>query len=82
VPAIDSLLAGYWQENQELLVDADARSAARLVIDRSDPRRWQVRQILGDPEANHDWSLRFELDLDASREANRLVLGLHGLDNG
>jgi superfamily II RNA helicase len=82
VPAIDSLLAGYWQENQELLVDADARSAARLVIDRSDPRRWQVRQILGDPEANHDWSLRFELDLDASREANRLVLALHGLDNG
>jgi uncharacterized protein DUF3516/helicase-like protein len=79
--AIQNVFAPYWEEHQELLVDANARSAARLLIDRTDPRRWTVRQILGDPEENHDWALRLEVDVEACRAANRLVLSFQGLSN-
>jgi hypothetical protein len=81
-PRAESLLAPYWAEYGELLVDADARSATRLLIERAEPERWRVRQILSDPEANHDHALVFELDLAASRQAGRLVLVLRELEDG
>lgn len=80
-PKVETLLAPYWEEHQQLLVDADARSAARLGIDRSNPSSWELRQILSDPEENHDWSLCLRVDIDACRQANRPVLSLLALDN-
>jgi len=37
-------------------------------------RRWEVRQVIDDPEGNHDWSILAEVDLNASDEAGDLVL--------
>ncbi len=79
--AAERLLAPYWEEHAGLLVDADARSAARLLIDRTSNESWQVRQILSDPDGNHDWALVLRVDLAACRRENRLVIQLCALEN-
>jgi superfamily II RNA helicase len=78
----EAAFSAYWAEHADVLLDADARSSARFVVDRSDPERWGVRQILGDPEGHHDWALLFRVDLPASRQSGRLVIQFEGLQNG
>jgi superfamily II RNA helicase len=88
-------LAPYWEEHDQILVDADARGPHLLVVEHfgdgiggesafgdgagrekagGDSRRWRVRQILHDPEGDHDWSITAEVDLDASDEAGFAVV--------
>ena len=45
-----------------------------LLITELAGRRWEVRQVLCDPEGNRDWSILAEVDLDASDAAGDLVL--------
>ena len=33
-----------------------------------------MRQIIDDPDENHDWQIRAEVDLDASDESGELAL--------
>jgi hypothetical protein len=35
---------------------------------------WRVRQIIADPESNHDWSIGAEVDLAASDETGEAVI--------
>lgn len=69
----DDALGLYWDEHEEIRTDADARGPSLLVIEENG-RTWNVRQILSDPEGNHDWSITATVDLDASDEAGELVL--------
>jgi superfamily II RNA helicase len=80
-PALESLVAPYWAEHTQLLVDAAARSTARCQLDESAGDQWPVRQVLSDPEEHYDWALRLRVDLDASRAEGRLVMELLALDN-
>jgi hypothetical protein len=41
-------------------------------------RRWQVRQIIDDPDGNHDWSITATIDLDACDEAGELLVHVTG----
>lgn len=78
----DDALAAYWDEHQELLLDADARGPALLQVERTG-RVWPVRQTLHDPEGHHDWVLEAEVHLDASDavgEAVVLATALRRLD--
>lgn len=70
----DDALGEYWDEHDQIVLDADARSPQRLLIDKANPRHWVVRQIISDPEGNHDWQIHATVDLDASDEAEALVL--------
>jgi superfamily II RNA helicase len=78
--ALETLLAPYWAAHETLLVDADARSAARCQIEQGSMDEWQVRQVLSDPEEHYDWSLRFRVDLAESRAEGRLVMTLIALE--
>lgn len=73
----DEALGEYWDEHEVLPTDADARGPALLVVTESG-RIWDLRQIIDDPEGNHDWSITARVDLDACDEAGELVL--HTLD--
>jgi superfamily II RNA helicase len=73
--------AAYWQEYDAMLTDADARSLKRLVFDDSAEGQWTVRQILSDPDENHDWSLVLCVDLEESREQNRAVIQLESVSS-
>ena len=37
-------------------------------------RTWTVRQIINDPEGNHDWAIVATVDLDASDAAGEPVI--------
>ncbi|MCP2322355.1 superfamily II RNA helicase [Hamadaea flava] len=68
-------LDAYFEENDEIGVDGDARSAALLLI-TEEKDRWQCRQILDDPDGHHDWAITAEVDLAASDEAGTAVVAV------
>lgn len=72
-------LDDYYREHDSIGTGADARSAARLLIEE-EPDRWKVRQILDDPEGNHDWGIDAEVDLAASAEQGVAVVRVLGVN--
>ena len=60
-------LAAYAAEHEraEIGTGADARGGAWFHVEER-PHHWVVRQVIDDPEGNHDWALTAEIDLVAS----------------
>nr|WP_300143637.1 DEAD/DEAH box helicase [Propionicimonas sp.] len=73
----DDALGEYWDEHDRIGTDADARGPAFLMVTEHG-RVWDVRQLIADPEGNHDWSITARVDLDECDDAGELVL--HTLD--
>ncbi len=63
----------YFDEHDELPAGPEARGPAYLEI-KEEPGVWHARQIIADPEGNHDWSMTFDVDLAASDETGTAVL--------
>ena len=59
-------LAPYWEEHDEVLLDADARSSAYLDVERR-ADDWVVTQILRDPLDTKEWRIVGRVDLAALR---------------
>jgi len=72
--AWEDALGAYWDEHDEMLLDADARGPALLVLDRTAARRWLVHQIIHDPAGNHDWSIEAAVDLDLCDDIGELIV--------
>ncbi|WP_082500726.1 DEAD/DEAH box helicase [Agreia sp. Leaf244] len=70
----------YFDEHDELLTGADARSAAMLIIDER-PGEWSVRQIFDDPEGDHDYGISAVVDLAESNEQGVAVVRITAVDN-
>jgi superfamily II RNA helicase len=73
----DEALESYYDEHDSIGTDAAARSAAMIVVDESPAAEegvWRVRQILADPEGDHDWGIAAEVLLGASAEEGVAVL--------
>jgi hypothetical protein len=66
----------YFAEHEEVQTGADARGPALLIVDKSESGLWKVRQILDDPDGNHDWGFDVEVDLEASDEEGTAVIRL------
>ena len=70
------VLDAFYDEHEEILIDADARSATYLDIDESRERAehiWHVRQIVLDSDADLDFRIEADLDLDASQEEGEAI---------
>ena len=66
-------LEPYFDEHDSIGIDADARSPKMLLVtEHAD--RWELRQILDDPAAHHDWGISAVVDLTASDEAGHPVI--------
>lgn len=81
--AWDEALGAYWDEHDDMGIDADARGPKMLRIEKfggkgDEPRTWRVAQIIDDPDRNHDWQLQASINLDACDEAGELVLHVLG----
>lgn len=66
----------YYDAHEDVLIDADARSMAFLAIDESDEETehlWHVQQTFSDPEGDHDFAIRADVDLDATQEGDGVV---------
>ncbi|HYH27017.1 MAG TPA: DUF3516 domain-containing protein, partial [Blastococcus sp.] len=70
------VVQAYFAEHAEVGTGADARGPALLIWDRDQPRLWRVRQIIDDPDGNHDWGFDVEVDLEASDEEGAAVIRL------
>lgn len=75
-PRLKAALETYFAEYDAIMMDGDARSAARASIERVSPSLWRLRQVLSDPEDHLEWSARFDVDVTKSRELNRPILKL------
>jgi superfamily II RNA helicase len=80
--AWEEQLGAYWDEYEEMGSGPAARSPELLMIDRSAGRTWTVRQIIDDPEANHDWAIVATVDLDASDAAGEPVIRTESFSAG
>src|SRR4051812_9488417 len=58
-------LERYFAEHGGIQTGAAARGPGLLLV-TEEPGRWRVRQILDDPEGDHDWGISAEIDLTAS----------------
>lgn len=64
-------LARYWEEHDEILIDADARSSQWHTFD---PSSGEVIQTLCDPAGFYEWKLSARVDFEASDQQERVVL--------
>src|SRR4051794_18068089 len=77
-PAWEEALGAYWDEHESMGAGPQARSPELLMIDRQPSgetsRAWSVRQIIDDPEGDHDFAIVATVDLDASDAAGEPVI--------
>ncbi len=69
-------LDAFYEEHDEIVLDADARSMAYLVIDEKDEKAehvWHVRQIFRDSDDASDFGIAADVDLDATQEGDGVV---------
>ncbi len=74
--AWDAALDDYFAEHDKILLNGDARSAAYLDIDESPEREthlWHVRQIFLDENADGDFRIEADVDLDATQEQGEVI---------
>ena len=63
-------LEEFFAEHEDILTDADARSAAYLIIDENDEEAdhvWHIRQIFRDSDDDHDFGIAADVDLDETQ---------------
>lgn len=69
-------LDAYYEVHEEILLDADARSAAFFSVDETHEKTdhlWHVHQIFSDPDADHDFGIAADVDLDATQDTGEVV---------
>ncbi|HEX6022595.1 MAG TPA: DUF3516 domain-containing protein, partial [Solirubrobacter sp.] len=79
--AWEEALGSYWDEYDEIDTGPAARSPELFIVERG-PRTWTVRQIIADPEGNHDWTIVATVDLDASDAAGEPVIRTQSFGTG
>ena len=70
------VMDAFYGAHEELLTDADARSAAFLDIDESDEERdhvWHVHQVFHDSDGDHDFGIMADVDLDTTQDGDGVV---------
>ncbi|MDT7709497.1 MAG: hypothetical protein QOG20_5104 [Pseudonocardiales bacterium] len=76
-------LLPYWEQYGDTLVaigtGPDARGPSMITI-TEEPERWLVRQVLDDPEGDHDWAITAEVDLAASDEDGSAAVWITGVE--
>jgi hypothetical protein len=66
-------MENFFDEYADVGIDAAARSPQLIRIVPGD-EIWSVRQILDDPDGNHDWAISAEVDVAASDETGEPVI--------
>ena len=76
-PDWDAALEGYFAEHDEIGLGADARGPSLLLVEERG-RLWTARQIIDDPEGDHDWAITAAIDLDLCDELGEVVIHTTG----
>jgi hypothetical protein len=78
-PDVDwsAALDAYFDEHDEMLTGGPARSPSLVTVDETDAAAsgvWKVEQTIDDPEGDHDWRIRGEVDLAASEAEGAAIV--------
>ncbi|WP_314504314.1 DUF3516 domain-containing protein [uncultured Microbacterium sp.] len=78
-PDVDwsAALDAYFDEHDQMLTGGPARSPRLVTVDESEAAAsgvWKVEQTIDDPDGNHDWRIRGEVDLAASEAEGAAVV--------
>ena len=79
-PAWQRALDRFFEEHEEILLDADARSSAYFLVDEKDERSahvWHVRQIIRDSDDERDFGIWGDVDLDATQDEGAVVFSAY-----
>ena len=77
VEALRERMNAYLAEHRELRLDPEGRNLRHTyVVPSEEDATWLIQQMLVDPEEQNDWVVEFEVDLEASREAEVPVMSL------
>jgi len=75
--ALRERMNAYLAEHRELRLDPEGRNLRHTyIVPSEDGATWLIQQMLVDPEEQNDWVAEFEVDLEASRAAEALVMSL------
>jgi hypothetical protein len=77
--AWDDGIQAYFADHDWIGTGPDARGPQMLQIAK-EPGRWVVRQVIDDPEGDHDWAITAVVDLQASDEEGEAVLTVTGFE--
>lgn len=72
---IEALVMPYFDEHEAINTDKQSRAAELLRVTKED-QRWQLAQVVSDPEAKNDWEIVLEVDLIKSREEQDVCFSL------
>jgi hypothetical protein len=74
---LKSLMDAYRAERGAFRLDPEGRNLRHTyVVPDEETKTWRIQQMLVDSEDINDWVAEFEVDLEASKDANRPVLDL------
>lgn len=71
---LSAAFAPFFAEHASVRLDPDARSPSRTRITKETTGRWDVVQVVCDPEGNDDWAIFGAVDLESSRKEGRPIL--------
>jgi len=80
-PRLEDALVSYFEEHDQIRLDADSRNPKWTHISDDSLDTWKVRQTLLDPENHADWALNIEIDITASKKESRPVMRLVELEH-
>ena len=66
----------YYEAHEEMLLDADARPKAYLILNEADEEEahvWHVRQIFHDEDGDNDFAIAADVELDATQAGDGVV---------
>ncbi len=81
-PRWRTALDAYYDEHEEILLDADARSTSFFEVDESDERSahvWHVKQMFHDVEGYRDYGIFADVDLDATQTEGEAVFSRYSV---
>ncbi|HEX8795764.1 MAG TPA: DUF3516 domain-containing protein [Polyangiaceae bacterium] len=71
---LSAAFAPFFAEHAAVRLDPDARSPGRTRISKDTPGRWDVVQVVCDPEGHDDWAIFGAIDIESSRKEGRPIL--------
>ena len=80
MPVWRRALDRFYEEHDEILLDADARSTAYFSIDEKDERPahvWHVHQVFRDSDDDRDFGIWGDVDLDATQDEGAVVFSAY-----
>lgn len=74
IDEVEGLLNEYYETHERICLDPEARNRRYCIVKKRGNQSWKLIQTLVDPAGFNDWFVEFEIDLAASKKADRPII--------